>query len=224
MKPRRRRKQLGIVSLVLALLAGLVWQFTPLPAIVAVSSLSDPAKLATLGKRGANPRLNKIVYWLDEGRSRGLDPAGTIQWAQKLNGVGAPRAPLVRDGLLRNLRIAEQLGLLTDQNRPRLRSGEAGVITIGPYSGDTVEIDHVVPISLAPELGNELANLRDASASAQSNEVQSRRREAARCGRGIPPSRFADARIDDSIEVRRGAEVGLRGVSWCLLRRVRISG
>lgn len=154
-----RRKQLGIASLLLAILAGLGWQFTPIPAIVAISSLSDPAKLATLGKRGANPRLNKIVYWLDVARDRGLAPAGTVEWAQRLNGVSGPRAPLVRDTLLRNLRIAEQLGLFTDSNRGRLRSGEAGIITAGPYKGETVEIDHIVPISLAPELGNELANL-----------------------------------------------------------------
>ena len=107
MKPRRKR--LGLVSVLLALITGLVWQFTPVPAIVAVASLSDPAKLATLGKRGANPRLNKIVYWLHDGRAHGADPAATIQWAQRLNGSGGARAPLVREGLLRNLRIAEQL-------------------------------------------------------------------------------------------------------------------
>ena len=33
------------------------------------------------------------------------------------------------------------------------------MIGVGPYAGETVEIDHIVPISLAPELGNELANL-----------------------------------------------------------------
>jgi hypothetical protein len=156
---KRRRKQLGVVSLVFALVAGLVWQFTPLQAILAIASLSDPAKLATLGKRGANPRLNKIVYWLDAGRERGLAAAGTVVWAQRVNGAEGARALLVRDSLLRNLRIAEQLGLLTEANRVRLRSGDAGVITLGPYAGETVEIDHVVPISLAPELGNELANL-----------------------------------------------------------------
>ena len=29
----------------------------------------------------------------------------------------------------------------------------------GPHTGQEVEIDHIVPVSLAPEVGNELANL-----------------------------------------------------------------
>lgn len=33
--------------------------------VVAIASLTDPAKLATLkGERAANPRLQKCVYWL----------------------------------------------------------------------------------------------------------------------------------------------------------------
>lgn len=156
---KRRRKQAGWVVLALSVLAGLLWQFTPLPAVVALASLSDPAKLATLGKRGANPRLNKIVYWLDEAGRRGLSAQTTITWAQLLNGTAEPRAGLVKTALLENLKRAQELGLLTPENRERLRRGLAAVVTRGPYAGEPVEIDHVVPVSLAPELGNELANL-----------------------------------------------------------------
>ncbi|MBI5388738.1 MAG: hypothetical protein HZA90_29095 [Verrucomicrobia bacterium] len=143
----------------MTLVAWLAWQFTPLPAVFALASLSDPAKLATLGKRGANARLNKIVYWLDQARGKGLSAETAVGWTQTLNRTKEPRAGLVKTELLRNLKLAEELGLLTPDNRDRLRRGHAAVVTRGPYAGETVEIDHIVPISLAPEAGNELANL-----------------------------------------------------------------
>jgi hypothetical protein len=36
-----------------------------------LTPLIDPAKLATLGRRGANPRIHKCVYWLDAARKAG---------------------------------------------------------------------------------------------------------------------------------------------------------
>ena len=153
----RRKVYLGLWIVVL--LAGFIWQLTPFPAVVAVGSLSDPAKLATLGERGANSRLNKIVYWLDQSRRRYLAPETAVDLALWENGCPKVRAALVKESLLRNLKIAEELGLLTAANRDRLRQGKAAFATTGPYSGESVEIDHIVPISLAPEVGNELANL-----------------------------------------------------------------
>jgi hypothetical protein len=35
-----------------------------------LTPLIDPAKLATLGRRGANPRIQKCVYWLDAASTR----------------------------------------------------------------------------------------------------------------------------------------------------------
>ena len=32
-------------------------------------------------------------------------------------------------------------------------------MTLGPYAGQPAEIDHVIPLSVAPELGKEIANL-----------------------------------------------------------------
>jgi hypothetical protein len=156
---RRARRKLSVLALALALVAGLVWQFTPAPAVWAIRSLSDPANLATLGKRGANPRLNKIVFWLAEAQDRGLSPDTAIDFAQRLNGTGAAQAELVKHSLLRNLRIAGSLGLLTPANRGRLRRGQAAIVTTGPCAGDEAEVDHIVPVSLAPEAGNDLSNL-----------------------------------------------------------------
>jgi hypothetical protein len=33
------------------------------------------------------------------------------------------------------------------------------MVTLGPYAGQPAEIDHVIPLSVAPELGKEIANL-----------------------------------------------------------------
>lgn len=156
---QRRRRQATLSASLLAIVAFLVWQFTPLQAIFALSHLTDPAKLATLGERGANSRLNKIVFWLDAARRRGMPAETAVDWAQTFNSTKEPRASLVKNQLARNLKIADELGLLTPENCERLKRGNAAIITRGPYAGETVEIDHIVPFSLAPEVGNELANL-----------------------------------------------------------------
>ena len=157
---RTRRWQFAsIASLAIALSAWLTWQFGPFQAVFAVANLSDPKKLATLGERAANPRLNKIVYWLHEAQGRGMPAGAAISLTQWINWTREPRASLVKESLLRNLKIADGLGLFTGENQTRLRQGQAGVITKGPYADSHAEVDHIVPYSLAPEAGNELANL-----------------------------------------------------------------
>ena len=156
---RRRFKAFTIALLILAFVTGLVWQFGPFQAVFAVASLSDPRKLATLGERAANPRLNKIVYWLHVAETRGLPAGMSVSLAQWINWTREPRASLVEESLVRNLKIADGLGLLTKENKIRLRNGKAGVITRGPYANSNAEVDHIVPFSLAPEAGNEMANL-----------------------------------------------------------------
>jgi hypothetical protein len=141
------------------LIGWLAWQLSPAPAILAVASLSDPVKLATLGERGANSRLNKIVYWLHQSQNRGLALETVIGISQTINRTKEPRASLVKASLVRNMEIAGQLGLFTPDDLERLRHGKSGMVTKGPYAGTSVEIDHIVPYALAKEAGNELANL-----------------------------------------------------------------
>jgi hypothetical protein len=95
-------------------------------AVIAVASLIDPAKLATLqGNRVANARVLKCVYWLHDARERGLEPGTVITDAQKLNGsADQARAPMVEAALLRNLDIAEKLGCLTPENLDRMGHGK----------------------------------------------------------------------------------------------------
>lgn len=181
--PLPRSRKLKWFSVLAAIAGALIWQFSPAQAVLAISNLSDPAKLATLGKRGANPRVNKIVYWLDDARRRGLSPERTLAAAQFLNGTTGARAELVRETQARNVQIADELGLFTGENRQRLREGRAARVTLGPHTGQEVEIDHIVPVSLAPETGNELANLEmlpEKLNQQKSNRVTERQREFAR--------------------------------------------
>ncbi len=142
-----------------ALLLAAGTAFTPLPAAWEIASLTRPASLARLPKRGANPILNRTVYWLASSRDRGFNPTNTLRLGLDWAGVTGPSRPLVEASLLRNLDIATRLGLVTPDNLQRLHDGRAAVITRGPYAGEAAEVDHIVPVSLAPEIGNQLANL-----------------------------------------------------------------
>lgn len=157
-RKRRFFRVRGWISLIL-LLGSLLALWPPVQSLTAVHSLSDPAKLATLGKRGANPRVNKIVYWLNRSDEWHVSPEFITYTALLLNGTHGEHGKLVSRTLLRNLKIAHELGLLTPENQAKLRRGNAATVTRGPYRGEIAEIDHIVPVSLAPEIGNDLANL-----------------------------------------------------------------
>jgi hypothetical protein len=126
---------------------------------VALISLSDPAKLFTLGDRGANPRLKKIVYWLDYARKAGRDPSQVIDEILQANNYSAAHAALIKTNLIRNLKIGDELGFFSPENTELLRRGNAPKVMTGPYRGDVAHVDHIIPFSVAPEIGNDLANL-----------------------------------------------------------------
>lgn len=159
--PRWLIRKLGLPFALSLLVAGwLVGQFTPVVAVVQVARLSHPATLNSLPKRGANQHLNQVVFWLDDGRRRNGNPTNLIRWSQRLNGTRPPRAPLVEAALLRNLRIADGLEVWSrPESRPALRRGASALVGRGPYRGERTEVDHIVPVSVAPEAGSELANL-----------------------------------------------------------------
>lgn len=127
--------------------------------VSALTSLTDPAKLATLGKREANPRLKKAVYWLIEARSRGLEVAALIDQIQTVNRIPPGHAALIKTNLLRNVKIADELGFTTPENMDLLRRGNAPYVTRGPYVGEKADVDHIIPVAIAPEIGNDMANL-----------------------------------------------------------------
>jgi fructose-specific component phosphotransferase system IIB-like protein len=151
----------------------------PSTAAVAIAAQTDPAKLATLkGERAANPRLQKCVYWLANAEEQGEKPEAILDESAKLNKTeGTPYAGFVRWGLLENLKIAKELGLLTPEGMAELRRGKSATITKGQYSGQEAEADHVIPRSVCPELQNQVMNLELLPASlnrAKSDKVTDR--------------------------------------------------
>ena len=59
----------------------------------------------------------------------------------------------------RNPEIATKLGCTDDQGMADMRSGQSPTIRIGPYSGDELSVDHIIPRSIHPEFDCVLANL-----------------------------------------------------------------
>jgi len=147
----------------------------------AIANLTDPIKLASLkGDRAANPRLEKCVYWLAYAEEQGQLPAAVLDESAKLNNTaGTTYGGFVRWGLLENLKIAKELGLLTAEGMAELRRGKSATITKGQYSGQEAEADHVIPRAVCPELQNQIMNLELLPASlnrAKSDKVTERAR------------------------------------------------
>ena len=157
---------------------GVVLEAMAVPA-KAIASLTDPAKLATLkGDRAANPRLQKCVYWLAYAEEQGEKPEAVLDESAKLNKTaGTPYAGFVSWGLLENLKIAKELGLLTPEGMAELKQGKSATITKGQYAGQKAEADLVIPKALCPELQNQVMNLELIPASlmrAKSDKVTDR--------------------------------------------------
>jgi hypothetical protein len=171
-------KKSKLVLTILTALLALAWWLVRQTPEFAIADLADPTELRELGERGANPRLNQIIFWLHKAETKGNNLTNVLAialWTVYRNEV---QRDLVQSGLLRNFFIAGQLGLLEAQpNLEQLRQGRSATITAGPYAGEKAEVDHIVPRSLAPETDNELGNLELMPASLnrkKSNRVNSR--------------------------------------------------
>ncbi len=143
-----------------------------LSAAKAIASQNDPSKLATLkGKRAANPRVQRCVYWLAHAEIKGIKPEDILSKASEINGTkGTPYAGFIDWGLLRNLKIAHELGLINDVGMEEMRRGKSATITLGPYAGQEATVDHVIPLSVCPELDNQVLNLELLPASLNSSK------------------------------------------------------
>ena len=128
---------------------------------MAIAEHTDPVKLATLkGEGAANPRLQKCVYWLACAEEQGQKPEVVLDESAKLNKTaGTPYAGFVSWGLLENLKIAKELGLLTPEGMAELKRGKSATITKGQYAGQKAEADLVIPKAVCPELQNQVMNL-----------------------------------------------------------------
>jgi hypothetical protein len=124
-----------------------------------ISSLIDPAKLATLGPRGANPRVEKYVACLAEAKKAGVAPKKVAARAVALAGMKGRAAKLTAEAMVRNVEIAEKLGCLDETGIKAMREGRAAPVRRGPYAGEEISVDHIIPRAVAPELDKVIANL-----------------------------------------------------------------
>ena len=104
--------------------------------------------------------MQKCVYWLAYAEEQGEKPGAVLDDSAKLNKTaGTPYAGFVSWGLLENLKIAKELGLLTPDGMAELKQGKSATITKGEYSGQKAEAEDVIPVALCPELQNQVMNL-----------------------------------------------------------------
>ncbi len=127
----------------------------------ALAALCDPAKIATLqSERGANPRIRKIAYWLEVARLNGQSPDAEMAATMDAIGWGGTlKGQLTAAAMARNRTIAERLGCLDAEGMELLRRGKAPTINRGPYAGEKLTVDHIIPRAVAPALDKVLANL-----------------------------------------------------------------
>jgi len=124
-----------------------------------ISSLIDPAKLATLGSRAANPRVEKYVALLAEAKAIGIAPNKVAAHAVVLAGMKGKAGKLTVEAMVRNLVIAERLGCLDSDGLAEMHRGQAPTVRRGPYRGERLSVDHIIPRTVALELDNVIANL-----------------------------------------------------------------
>lgn len=141
------------------LIASLGLSKEPLTHAQKIAALIDPAKLSTLAPRGANPRVQKYVAQLFEARQAGLDPVKCAAEAAAIVGMKGDAAQLTADAMVRNLRIADQLGCFTIEGLTEMRRGRSPTVTRGPYAGDELSVDHIIPFAVMPQLDHVIANL-----------------------------------------------------------------
>lgn len=125
-----------------------------------IQPLIDPAKLATLGDRGANTRIQKITVLLWEAKQTGLD-AGQVaaESIERIGWGGTEKGRLTAAAMVRNLTIVESLGATQPEDLADMRRGRTATVRRGPYSGEILSVDHIIPRAVAPELDNVIANL-----------------------------------------------------------------
>ena len=103
--------------------------------------------------------VQKSVYWLAAARQAGHKPGDVLDRVVALVVYQENAAKLTKDALLRNLDIAEKLGCLNPAGLAEMRRGNAATVVKGPYKGDELSVDHIIPRAVVLELDNVIANL-----------------------------------------------------------------
>ncbi len=125
-----------------------------------IAALIDPAKLATLKVRGANPRILKITAILHAAKSAGKNPETiTKEAVASIGWSGTDKGRLTAAAILKNLDILDELGSTTPEDIAAMRKGQSPTVRLGSHKDDIVSVDHIIPVAAAPKLSNTIANL-----------------------------------------------------------------
>jgi hypothetical protein len=124
-------------------------------------SAYDPVKVKALkGDRPVNPRLYKVLYWLETARRAGGDPGKVIEEAQIAAGYGGTLAAEAdKKAIIWDRTKLDEYGCFTEEGMAELRKGYSPTITKGPHTGDSVALDHVLPRATVQELAARFYNL-----------------------------------------------------------------
>jgi len=104
-----------------------------------IADLIAPAKLATLGSWGANPRIQKAVTQLEAARTSGLKVEKVAAEAVAIAGYRNAAAKLTTDSLVRIHAIAAKLGCLNPAGLGEMRRGKSPTVAKDPLQRSATE-------------------------------------------------------------------------------------
>jgi hypothetical protein len=160
MPPKHQFARRRFLPIMLSLVVGCAAAFGASDAADRLADLIRPEKLATLGPRKANPRIQKAVAQLEAARQDGQKIERVAAEAVAIAGyTNRAAAKLTAAALVRNHDIANKLGCLDAAGLAEMRRGKSPTVKRGPYAGQELSVDHIVPRAVVPELDCVIANL-----------------------------------------------------------------
>lgn len=111
-------------------------------------------------ERGSNQTMRLVNHKIYQAHSDGLNIKKLLEIAQPKSVQPPALAKLNEKRFLANLQLGIDYGLYEGEgNLKALAYGKAPVISKGEYKGQRVDVEHIVPKSIAPALDNILSNL-----------------------------------------------------------------
>lgn len=96
---------------------------------------------------------------LSDARAKDVDLEDLLDQAVEEMGTDRAYSGVLAAGLLRNLDLADEMDLLTDENFKLLEAGEKLKIGAGGFEGEDVVLGNLLPYRYSPELEMNYANL-----------------------------------------------------------------
>lgn len=132
-------------------------------AVKRFMQLTDKGAIAALKdqERGANERIRKLIYEIEASKLQGVDAKKALTEALKRNDYTGFEHKLTLNNVYGNWHSLKTFvpDALSPENMARMKDGKAPTTEVRGIK-QTLEVDHIVPVKVAPELGTKLHNLR----------------------------------------------------------------